>query len=69
MELIEIRQYDERKSYGVDWVTEYVCESESYITFQKALGELEKLGHKPVGELSYSYDGNTKKLIITAKMY
>lgn len=69
MELVEIRNYDERRSYGVDWVTEYKCKSEDYISFNDAIKELEKLGHKLYGELSYKYDGNTKDLIIKARMY
>lgn len=69
MQLIEVISYDERRSYGVDWITEYRCKSDKDLTLKEALAELEKLGHKANGEISYSYDYQTKDLIIKAKMY
>lgn len=69
MELIEVRQYDERHSYGVDWVTEYRCKSDSEISIKEAEEQLEKLGHKLYGELTLTYNKDTKDLIVKAVMY
>lgn len=69
MELIEIRNYDEHKSYGVDWITEYRCKSDTEIPLKETLENLEKLGHKVYGEITQSYNETTKELIVTTRMY
>lgn len=50
---LEVRQYDERRRYGTDWVTEYNYVSEKSLTqeeFDKIIAESK---NTPYGEIYY----------------
>lgn len=67
--LKEVKNYDEHHAYGTDWVTEYICYSDTNMEIDDTINELKKLGHEPCGELKQIYDEKNNELRLITKMY
>ena len=66
--VLEIKNYNTNHSYGTDWHTDYICETDEEINSETELIEkVKETGHEPCGEISM--DKKDGKIILKTKMY
>ena len=68
-ELIEIKNYDTRHSYGTDWHTDYIIKTDEDLNIQELIKKLQELGQQPCGNCKLKKVEGKNEIILETITY